>query len=168
MDQEKPKNSKVLTVGISIVILAIIIFVVFQKENNTEDQTLYEDTPNTNTNTGTTPLPPPPNQTDTKPASNIYKDGTYTAVGSYLSPGGPNTLDLTITIKNDVVTDTSIVSHPGDPKSTQMMQIFADNYKPFVIGKNISTLKLTKVSGSSLTPIGFNNAIAKILVQAKG
>jgi hypothetical protein len=37
-----------------------------------------------------------------------------------------------------------------------------------VVGKNIDEVNLGKVSGSSLTPIGFNNAIEDIRSQAKG
>ena len=46
-------------------------------------------------------------------------------------------------------------------------QQFASGYESYVVGKSLSTLKLTKVSGSSLTPIGFNAAVADIQTQAK-
>jgi hypothetical protein len=35
------------------------------------------------------------------------------------------------------------------------------------VGKNINDLKLTKIAGSSLTPMGFNDAVAKIKMKAK-
>jgi len=36
-----------------------------------------------------------------------------------------------------------------------------------VIGKNIADVQLSRVSGSSLTPEGFNNALATIKSQAQ-
>jgi hypothetical protein len=36
-----------------------------------------------------------------------------------------------------------------------------------VVGKNISELQLTKVSGSSLTPQGFMDALEKIKAEAQ-
>ncbi len=103
---------------------------------------------------------------DTNIASN-YKDGIYTATGSYNSPGGPDQIDITVTLKNNVITDTTAVSKPGDDVSKKYMKMFTDNYKTLVVGKNISQVKLDKVSGSSLTPIGFNDAIFQIRTQAK-
>jgi len=44
---------------------------------------------------------------------------------------------------------------------------FLSGYKQYVVGKNISSVNLTNVSGSSLTPIGFDNALTQIKAQAK-
>jgi hypothetical protein len=41
------------------------------------------------------------------------------------------------------------------------------DYKQYVVGKKIDEVQLTKVSGSSLTPQGFNDALAKIKAEAK-
>ncbi len=103
----------------------------------------------------------------TMPAGTAFKDGSYTATGTYMSPGGSDSLSVTLSIKNGVVTDSSVTVNPGDSTSARFMTIFADNYKPYVVGQNLSTLSLTKVSRSSLTPIGFNDAVSKIRVQAK-
>lgn len=51
--------------------------------------------------------------------------------------------------------------------SARFQDLFAQNYKPLVIGKNIDEVQLGKVSGSSLTPMGFNDALAKIKTQAQ-
>ncbi len=96
-----------------------------------------------------------------------YKDGVYTATGSYMSPGGPDEIDVTVTLANNVVTEVVSVAKPGDDVSKKYMKMFTDDYKTLVIGKNISEVKLDKVSGSSLTSIGFNDAISKIRSQAK-
>jgi uncharacterized protein with FMN-binding domain len=96
-----------------------------------------------------------------------YKDGVYTATGSYMSPGGKDDIDVTVTLKNNIITDTTAIAKPGDDVSKKYMKMFTDNYKTLVVGKNISQVKLDKVSGSSLTPIGFNDAIFQIRTQAK-
>ena len=43
---------------------------------------------------------------------------------------------------------------------------FIANYKPFVVGKQLKDLSLSKISSASLTPIGFNNATDSIRAQA--
>ncbi len=96
-----------------------------------------------------------------------YKDGTYTATGSYQSPGGPDKVGVTVTLKNDIITSASVTPMPGDRESAHYQSLFASGYQAVVVGKDISTLHLDAVSGSSLTPIGFNDAIAQIKAQAK-
>jgi uncharacterized protein with FMN-binding domain len=110
--------------------------------------------------TSTTPATP------TKTTTATYKDGTYTASGTYQSPGGQDQVDVSLTIKNDIVTDANVTAS-GDNTSKFYQGMFLANYKPLVVGKDISTLKLSKVSGSSLTSAGFNAAVQKIEVEAK-
>lgn len=119
----------------------------------------------------TTPKPtvptPTPTSSQTQSASSTYKDGTYSAVGSYMSPGGQDSLGVTVTLSKDVVTSVSLDLQPGDRTSARYMDSFASGYESLVVGKNIANLKLTKVSGASLTPIGFNNAISQIKAKAR-
>lgn len=96
-----------------------------------------------------------------------YKDGTYSAQGNYNSPAGPESINVTLTLKNDIVTDATVTSLAKDDKSQHYQGLFISGYKQYVIGKNINTIQLDKVSGSSLTPAGFNSAVSKIEVQAK-
>ncbi len=100
---------------------------------------------------------------DTKSA---YKDGTYSATGNYTSPAGAEHVPVTLTLTKDVVTDVSVSVTATNPKSKYMQQVFVDNYKTQVVGKNIASLSLGKISGSSLTPQGFNDAVTKIKAQA--
>ncbi len=96
-----------------------------------------------------------------------YKDGTYTADGSYNTPTSTEVISVTLTIKNDVITDSSITNNPQARESQQYQSKFISGYKSLVVGKKISEVNLGRVSGSSLTPIGFNTALAKIKSQAK-
>ncbi len=99
-------------------------------------------------------------------SSSTYKDGTYSATGSYLSPGGTEQLGVSITLKNDIVTAVTITPKPVDPEGNQYQKDFAQNLDSFVIGKEINTIHLTTVSRSSLTSGGFNQALAAIEAQA--
>ena len=85
----------------------------------------------------------------------------------YKSPAGTEEIGVTITLKNDIITDVGVEPKATARRSVEMQQDFAANYKPMVVGKNIASVKLGKVSGASLTPMGFNDAIAKIEAQAK-
>ena len=96
-----------------------------------------------------------------------YKNGVYSATGDYFSPGGSEQLDVQVTLKDDVITDSKVVSKASRPNSIKFQGIFIANFKPLVIGKKIEDVHLTKVSGSSLAPQGFNDALAKIEVQAR-
>jgi uncharacterized protein with FMN-binding domain len=66
-----------------------------------------------------------------------YKDGTYSATGSYDSPGGLEKISVTLTLASDKVTAATAVSGANDP------------------------------TASSLTPMGFNKAVAAIEKQAE-
>ncbi len=111
-------------------------------------------------NTYTTPY-------STPAPSSTYKDGTYSATGNYISPGGEESIKVTVTLKNDVISDANVVSLATRPESKNFQSKFISGYKALVIGKDIATVELTKVSGSSLTPGGFNDALSKIKVEAR-
>jgi len=99
--------------------------------------------------------------------TSTYKDGTYSATGYYTSPAGQEHIDVSLTLKNDVVTASTVTAGAKMAISVNMQKMFIDNYKQYVDGKNIDDLNLTQVSGSSLTPGGFNDAVAKIKAEAK-
>ncbi len=103
----------------------------------------------------------------TDPITTTYKDGVYTANGTYMSPGGPDSLDVTLTIKDGIVTASALKLYAGDDTSAKIMSMFEQNYTQYVVGQKLSTLNVGKVSKSSLTPIGFNDAVSKIRTQAK-
>jgi uncharacterized protein with FMN-binding domain len=96
-----------------------------------------------------------------------YKDGTYTAEGTYEVHIGPKKIGVKITLKNNVITAADVTKEGDDPTSLRYQNQFISGYKDVVIGKNIKDVNLSKVSGSSLTPIGFNDALTKIETQAK-
>ena len=97
----------------------------------------------------------------------MYKDGTYSVVGQYVSPGGVEEVGIEVTVKNDLIVDAKSTPKSTRPVSIGFQGIFTDNFKVLVVGKKLGEVVLDKVSGSSLTPKGFNDAIVKIKTQAK-
>ena len=100
-------------------------------------------------------------------SSSWFKDGKYESMGNYVSPAGPEQIDVALTVRGGVVVEAEVTPQATKPMSQKFQGIFKDNYKQYVIGKKIADLSLTKVSGSSLTPKGFNEALEKIRTQAK-
>lgn len=153
---ETPKNSKMgLAIAAGIVVLLVILAVV-KFSGKKEDTTPITDT--------TTPAP---NEQTTTASDATYKDGTYTAMGSYNSPGGAETIEITLTLKDGIVTNATAQPQTEQPISKKMQLVFSQNFTSMVVGKNINGVTLDKVSGSSLTPKGFNDAVEQIKTQAK-
>lgn len=97
----------------------------------------------------------------------MYKDGTYSAEGDYVTHVGPKHIKVTITLANDIITAATVVNEADDAMSVHYQDSFISGYKPLVIGKDITKVHLTKVALSSLTPNGFNSALQNIEQQAK-
>ena len=96
-----------------------------------------------------------------------YKDGTYEATGEYVSPGGSQDITVSVTVKDGLITDTSAQNGANDTESKQHQGDFIAGYKSQVVGKKLSEVSLSRVSGSSLTPQGFNDAIQQIRQDAQ-
>jgi uncharacterized protein with FMN-binding domain len=145
--------------------LILIGYFVFGKKAPETTDAPKTDTPvNPNENTNT------PNTTDATNTPAIeasYKDGTYTARGAYASPAGPEEYPVSITLKDGIITAVKVTPSSTNEVSTNFQTQFSKNVQPIVIGKSINEVKLDKVSGSSLTPKGFNDAVEKIKAQAR-
>lgn len=136
---------------------------VTSETNDTQTTTEQSQTLATTEPATTSPTPSPaPAAATTK-----YKNGTYTASGSYSTPESTESITITVTVENDVVTATSAQNTAKDRESKDWQGDFISGYKSQVVGRALASLNLGKVSGSSLTPTGFNNAIAKIRTQAQ-
>jgi hypothetical protein len=122
------------------------------------------------TSGGSTPTTAPVTSTTittTTTTTQEYKDGAYSATGSYLSPGGDEKIGVSLTLKDDVIASASVTPEPVSSEGSRYQAIFQQNFQSLVVGKNIADVHLTKVSGSSLTSGGFNQALATIEAQAK-
>lgn len=165
------KRQLVATLAVLIVIVAIVaaVAVTNKKDIGASEMTNVSATrPAAQTTTGGTPGVPAPNNTATAgTTAPTYQDGTYTATGSYDSPAGVESIAVTVTLASDVVTATSVSSGANDPTAAEYQSMFISGYKQLVVGKNIADISLNRVSGSSLTSQGFNDAIQKIESRAK-
>ncbi len=96
-----------------------------------------------------------------------FTNGTYSTTVSYSSPGGADSLGVSVTLKGDVIVDVAVTEMANDPASQTFQDAFVAGYKTFVVGKNIADVQLSKVSGSSLTSQAFNDALSAIKTQAE-
>ncbi len=95
-----------------------------------------------------------------------YTDGTYTAEGSYATPESVETIVVTVTIADDVVTDVEVSGDPQARESEQYQSQFSGGISDEVVGKNVDEISVTRVSGSSLTSGGFMEALELIKAEA--
>jgi FMN-binding domain len=92
--------------------------------------------------------------------------GTWTETGDYQTPGGQESVTVTLTAKKGTVTAVKVVGSGNDVNSQQYEGMFISGISAEVVGKPLATLQVGAVSGSSLTGQGFNAAVAKIRSDA--
>lgn len=154
--EQKPKLHPAVAALIVIVLVGIVATVAIVVANNNATNT---ETTQTTESSGEAVI----DSTDTSD----YKDGTYAATGTYLSPGGRESVALTVTIKDGVITDTSLETQASDAEAKEYQTLFATNYKALIVGKDVNGLSLSRVAGSSLTSNGFNDALDEIRSEAR-
>lgn len=174
MPEQKLAGRNVLIAGAGVVLVgAALIFL--SRNKPVEELTPTPAVENTNTvNDTSTPSVigmGNPMTSIGMPGSNMgkffYKDGTYTAVGMYQAPSGQETVGVELTIVNGVVTAVVIENQAVNAASKQFQTMFSEGVSAVVVGKSLNELSVGTVSGSSLTPKGFNDALVKIKAEAK-
>ena len=164
--ENSSSNTWIKIVG-AIVVIIIIVFAIMQFTGSAEIVT------NTPTPTPTTPTPTPPGTPVMPPATTPpgatkkYKDGTYTAVGSYTNPASREEVTIDLVIKDDKITSSKFTGSPDNPTTVTMQGKFSAGFQAVVVGKSVDEVNLTAVNGSSLAPRGFMDALNKIKTQAK-
>jgi len=156
MEQEGKRDIRVTLAVLLVVVLIVGGAIVFAKKKSNSamaDTTVQTAPAKTSTGAAVT-------------ASTTFTDGTYNANSTYDSPGGNQSIAVSITLKDGIVTDTSVQGQANDGDARQYQADFVNAYKPLVVGKKITDIKLSRVSGSSLTSQGFNNALQQIESQA--
>jgi uncharacterized protein with FMN-binding domain len=98
--------------------------------------------------------------------STTYKDGTYTADGSYSSPDGEEEIAVRVTVKSNVITAVRVTSVTAVGEGEQYQVRFESGISAVAVGKNLASLSVSNVSGSSLTGQGFNAALDTIRTEA--
>ena len=153
MDQPKKLHPAAATTIIILLVIALTAGVVFATSRSDTDE---QATPTTNST-----------DTNQPSSSGMYANGTYSAEGTYFSPGGRESIDVTVTINDGVIADTSLTTNATSGEAEEYQSQFAAGYKELVVGKNIDEVSLDRVAGSSLTPNGFNNALQQIKDDAR-
>ncbi|HLZ14986.1 MAG TPA: hypothetical protein VKQ34_03255 [Candidatus Saccharimonadales bacterium] len=155
------------------VLVVTVVIVLGAKALVRRSAAVSANTPQVTTHTAVSPPATVPSDTPVAPTApaatpaGTYKDGTYSATGTYDSPGGTENIKVSVTLQNDVITATSAQNRANDPDGREFEDAFIMEYKQFVVGKDISSLQLDNVAGSSLTTQGFNDALDQIKAQAK-
>lgn len=96
-----------------------------------------------------------------------YKDGSYSAAGSYQTPGGSEKITVKVTLANGVINSVDVERDPTTREAEEYQGKFISGYKELVVGKKIDEVRLNRVAGSSLTPGGFNRALDQIKSDAQ-
>jgi uncharacterized protein with FMN-binding domain len=99
--------------------------------------------------------------------SGTYADGTYTAEGSYETPGGEESISVEVTVADDVVSDVTVTPEASGGNAARFQDEFASGIADEVVGAELAGLSVDKVSGSSLTGGGFNAALDQIRADAE-
>jgi uncharacterized protein with FMN-binding domain len=158
----KSGNNKMMMMAAlaAIIILAAVAGGYFLMQNRGASTTVESNNTPESGNEGTT------DTTEENNGPSSYKDGTYEAVGSYSYHSGTEEVGVNVTLANGIIEDVEVEQMAKAPVSKTMQADFAANYKTEVVGKNIDDVNLGKVSGSSLTPKGFNDALEQIKTEA--
>ncbi|MBX9906690.1 hypothetical protein K2X96_02200 [Patescibacteria group bacterium] len=171
-----PSNTKFFGLALAAaLIVAVGGFAYFKKVDAPITASTSTPTTSTKENDSTAPTSPQPTptpvtkeqvETATVKAS-VFKDGMYTTQGAYTSPAGKETVGITLTIKDDVIVAATGEVLATNAASQKFQTQFVAGFGVQVVGKKLSEVSLDKVSGSSLTPKGFNDAVLKIQADAK-
>ncbi|MFT4219954.1 MAG: FMN-binding protein [Microbacterium sp.] len=99
-------------------------------------------------------------------SGSTYADGSYTAEGTYATPETVETINVTVALESDTITEVDVTGDPQRPESEKYQAEFIGGIEGEVVGKDIDEIAVSRVAGSSLTSGGFNQAIEQIKQQA--
>jgi len=99
-------------------------------------------------------------------ATSTYTDGTYTGGGSYATPESVESITVTVTLADDVITAVEVTGDPQKAESKQYQSEFIGGIADVVVGQDIDSISVSRVAGSSLTSGGFTQAIEQIKAEA--
>jgi uncharacterized protein with FMN-binding domain len=96
-----------------------------------------------------------------------YKDGTYSGSADYNTPAGKENVSLTVKISDGKVVSATPSGLIRDEISKQFHSQYLVGFNDAVVGKKIADLNFGFRNGASLTPMGFNAALAQIKTKAQ-
>lgn len=161
MDTPKTPNKSIIAI-IVIVLLVAAAGAVVAMNNKETTTTSGNDTSQISSNNTTAS-----GENNATASTGNYKDGTYNATGSYRTPGGQESIEVKITLSGGVISDASVTQNATGGEAEEYQSKFTASYKSEVVGKKIDEVSLSRVAGSSLTPLGFNTALDTIKSEAQ-
>lgn len=167
MDTEQKSVNKgvIAVVVIALLAIAATTVAIVGGNANKDQSTTAEVSPSPSSSVAASDTP-----ATTGSNSGAYKAGTYEATGSYRTPGGQESVTVSVTLSGTDGTiasiDTTGTGAASGGESREYQGKFLANYKELVVGKKIDDVSLSRVAGSSLTSNGFNNALDEIAQDA--
>lgn len=167
MDNKNTATKAVI--GITIVVVIALLGVVGAKFSQGDDEQISKNADNTlNETTSSATAQTNANSTINQSSNtDTYKDGTYAKTVNYQSPGGIESISVTITVSGGTVSNATISQEANNRDSEEYQSSFRKNYQSKVVGKKLSELNLSIVSGASLTTEAFNDGLNDVRSQAK-
>jgi len=97
-----------------------------------------------------------------------FVSGNYRYDITYATPKGNTDMSVTFALENNVITDVNLEGNPQHQTSVQYQTLLQDELGNLIIGKDRNEVERleSKVAGSSLTPTGFNEALAQLQAEA--
>jgi hypothetical protein len=92
-----------------------------------------------------------------------YIDGEYTVEGIY---GGSKSIIVKLQLDDDTITQVDVTPNTTIKMSLGLQKRFAEAVPEVVVGQPIDAVHLDKLTGSSKTTQGFNDALEKIKAKA--
>lgn len=96
-----------------------------------------------------------------------YRDGRYAATGRYLTPGGDESIQVTVQVRDGIVTAAEAATEARSPTARQFQDQFRAHIADRVVARPLSSLEVSAVAGASLTSTGFDDALTRIRSQAQ-
>ena len=158
-----PRSIRIAGVAAVGVVGAIALAGCAASDTTTEPTTATTATPESST----APTPSASaSESESTASSGTYADGTYTAEGSYATPESVETIVVTVTLENDIITAVDVTGDPQKRESEEYQGRFIGGIADVVVGQDIDQISVSRVAGSSLTSGGFNQAIDTIKSEA--
>ena len=154
----KRSQSLIISGSVAALLLIIIVAIFVISQNGSNQESVEQDTQ---------VIVQEQNQENTSEESKFI-NGTYSATGRYRNPTGEiDDLGVTITLEDDVITDYEIEVQAKNDISVGYQTRYKDDVEELIVGKQIDDLELGRVGSSSLTSIGFNEALESIRQSAR-
>lgn len=96
----------------------------------------------------------------------LFRDGEYASTGRYLTPGGDESIEVTLRVRDGVITAATSRTEALSPTARQFQEQFRVAIAAQVVARPLSSVTVDVVAGASLTSSGFNDALARIRSEA--